>query len=67
MSYDKSDPDYDPDRWLIDWKPDEPAREITCTCGATLTLLHLFNQCGGCGAQWDRWAHLILPGRKQDR
>lgn len=62
MAGDPKDPDYDPHRWLVDWKPDEPEREIVCNCGATLTLAHLFNQCP-CGAHWDRWGHLVLAGK----
>lgn len=63
MSTDPADPDYDPNKWLIDWKPDEPERVITCNCGASLTLEHLFNECPNCGAHYDRWAHLVLDGR----
>lgn len=63
MSANPQDPDYDPERWLVDWKPSEPERTITCDCGASLILRHLFNKCPNCGAHWDRWAHLVLAGK----
>lgn len=64
MSGDPADPDYNPERWLLDWQPHEPERTIACTCGASVHLEHVFNACPNCGTTWDRWGGHVW-GAKQ--
>lgn len=65
MIGDPNDPDYNPDRFLIDL-PIHAEIVITCDCGATVECLHLFNRCHICGASWDRWGHRVFGGRSQE-
>lgn len=53
------DPNYDPERWLLDYRPAEPERTILCTCGATLALSGRGETECGCGRIWNRFGRLV--------